>query len=196
MKIENTVEITQQPQVNSGREQSSKLGRRSPKQGGFGALEVMIAIFVGIFAVIGAIAWNSKLTNTANNNDELQNVSSLITNTRQMKTQSGYGTSGTNLIPVLLAADGIPENMQKTGTTVFNVWGGAVTNVSTGTGYTLTYAGVPDSNCIFLASKSANSEALSVKINGGTAIVGEVTSIAATAACTAGTTNTVSWSGR
>lgn len=193
MKIDTSVNFCNKPLKDHQLDQ--KIGRRLPKQGGFGALEVMIAIFVGIFAVIGAIAWNSKLTNTANNNDELQNVSSLITNTRQLKTQSGYGATGTDLIPVLLSGDGIPENMQKSGTAVFNVWGGAVTNISTGTGYTLSYAAVPDANCIFLASKSANSNAQTVRINGGSAIVGEVTAIAASAACTGGT-NSLTWSGR
>ncbi|MEE9681879.1 type 4 pilus major pilin [Pseudomonas moraviensis] len=195
MKIETTAVITAENPAVPNLPNVRKLGRRSPKQGGFGALEVMIAIAVGIFAIIGAIAWYSKLTNTSNNNEELQNVSSLITNTRQLKTQSGYGPTGTNLIPVLIAGEGIPENMQKSGSTVSNLWGGAVTNVSTGSGYNMTYAGVPDSNCIFLATKSANSNSLTIRINGGTAITGEVTSIAATSACTSGT-NTLSWSGR
>ncbi|MGU9854418.1 type 4 pilus major pilin [Pseudomonas koreensis] len=195
MKIETTAVITAENPAVPNSPNVRKLGRRSPKQGGFGALEVMIAIAVGIFAIIGAIAWYSKLTNTSNNNEELQNVSSLITNTRQLKTQSGYGPTGTNLIPVLIAGEGIPENMQKSGSTVSNLWGGAVTNVSTGSGYNMTYAGVPDSNCIFLATKSANSNSLTIRINGGTAITGEVTSIAATSACTSGT-NTLSWSGR
>jgi type II secretory pathway pseudopilin PulG len=171
------------------------LGDRSVRQAGFGALEIMIAIVVGFFAVIGAIAWNSKLTNTANNQSEIENVSSIITNIRQLKTSSGYGASGTNLIPILITNEGIPETMQRTTSTVFNVWGGAVTSVSTGTGYTLTYAAVPDSNCIFLATKSSNSNAMSLRINGGTAIVGEVSAIAANSACT-GSTNTLAWSGR
>ncbi|WP_324729564.1 type 4 pilus major pilin, partial [Pseudomonas chlororaphis] len=151
---------------------TQRLGRRSAKQGGFGALEVMIAIVIGIIVLIGATAWNSKLTNTANNNNEFENVQSLISSTRQFKTSSGYGTSGANLIPNLITAEGIPETMQKTSNSVFNAWGGAVTNTSTGTGFTLTYAGVPDSNCIFLATKLGNSNAISVRINGGAAIVG------------------------
>lgn len=171
------------------------LGLRSSKQAGFGALETMIAIVVGLVTVLGAVAWYSKLTNTANNNSEIENVSSLITNTRQLKTSSGFGASGTDLIPILVKNEGIPETMQKTTTTVFNVWGGAVTNVSTGTGYTLTYAAVPESNCIFLATKSTNSKSLSLRINGGTAIVGEVTAIAANTACS-GASNTLAWSGR
>jgi type II secretory pathway pseudopilin PulG len=195
MKTETTAVITAEIPAVLNSPEARKLGRRSPKQGGFGALEVMIAIVMGIFAVIGAIAWYSKLSNTSNNNDELQNISSIITNTRQLKTQSGYGPTGTNLIPVLITGEGIPENMQKSGNTVSNVWGGAVTSVSTGSGYTITYASVPDSNCIFLATKSANSNSLSIRINGGTAITGEVTAIAATSACTSGT-NSLSWSGR
>lgn len=165
------------------------------KQGGFGALEVMIALMIGAIVIIGAVVWYPKLTNNSNNGDELSNISSLLTNTRQLKTSSGYGGSGVSLIPTLLNAGGIPDNMQKSGNAVFNAWDGAVTIQSTGTGYTMTYAGLPAQNCIFLATKASNSSSISTSINGGAANTGEITAVVASAACT-GATNTLTWAGR
>lgn len=164
------------------------------KQAGFGALEVMIAIIVGLFAILGAVAWYSKLSTTSNNQTELENVSSLITNIRTLRTSSGYGTVG-SLNTVLVSTNGIPETMRTSGSNVYNAWDGAVTAASTGAGYTLTYASVPAAGCIFLATKSPSSSATSLKINGGTAINGEVTQTAAAAGCSTDT-NTLVWSGR
>lgn len=169
--------------------------RRSPKQGGFGALEVMIALMIGAIVIIGAVVWYPKLTNNSNNGEELSNISSLLTNTRQLKTASGYGASGTDLIPTLLNGGGIPDNMQKSGGAVFNAWDGAVTIKSTGTGYILTYAGLPAQNCIFFATKASNSSSITTSINGAAGVTGEITSVVASAACT-GATNTVAWAGR
>jgi type II secretory pathway pseudopilin PulG len=165
------------------------------KQEGFGALEVMIALMVSALVIIGAVLWYPKLVYNRNNSNELENLSSLTTNTRQLKTSSGYGASGANLVPALIASGGVPDGMQQSGGAVFNVWGGGVTAVSTGTGYTITYAGMPIRNCIFLATNGASSSAITTSLNGGTAITGEVTSAAATAGCTSAT-NSISWSGR
>lgn len=167
---------------------------QAPSQNGFGALEVMIALMIGAIVIIGAVVWYPKLTNNSNNGNELENVSSLLTNTRQLKTASGYGAANTDLIPTLLNGGGIPDNMQKSGGAVFNSWDGAVTIKSTGTGYTLTYSGLPPQNCIFLATKASNSSTVTTSINGGAATPGEITAVTASAACS-GATNTVTWAG-
>lgn len=194
MKIEKTNTVATTTSLVNNR--TKALGEQcSPNQGGFGALEVMIALMIGAIVIIGAVAWYAKLTNNSNNGDELSNISSLLTNTRQLKTASGYGASGTDLIPTLLNGGGVPDNMQKSGGAVFNAWDGAVTIKSTGTGFTLTYAGLPPQNCIFFATKASNSSSITTSINGGTPTAGEITSVAASAACT-GATNTVSWAGR
>lgn len=174
---------------------SKLLGHRSSKQAGFGALEVMIALGVGIFAIVAAYGWYTKFTSAQNNDTELSNISSLTTNTKQIKTSSGYGPTGTDLVAILLRNSGVPESMQKSGGAIFNSFGGAVTITSTGTGYTLTYNGVPASNCIFLASKSANGDTQTLRINGGAAITGEVTAGDASTSCSAAT-NTLAWSSR
>ncbi len=171
------------------------LGERSVKQRGASAIEMVVFLFVSMLLLIAALVWWPKLTGSASNQSELENVTSIQTNIRMLKTASGYGPSGSNLIPVLINGDGIPETMQKTATTVFNSWGGAVTAVSTGMGYTHTIAGVPDASCIFLASKGPQNNSTSLKINGGASLTGEIDAITASANCTAGS-NTLAWSGR
>jgi len=165
------------------------------KQRGASAIELVVYLFVAMLILIAAMVWFNKLTTNANNQGELENVTSLLASTRTLKTSSGYGAANTNLLPVLVKAEAVPDSMQKSGNTVFNVWGGAVTVVSTGTGYTLTYAGVPASNCTFLAAKSPKSTTSSLSINGGAGSTAEVTSTAADTACSAAT-NTLAWSGR
>lgn len=171
-----------------------KAGRRL-KQGGFGALEIFVALGIGILAVLGALAWKSKLDNSSNNQVESENIASLIANTKQLKTASGYGASSTNLVPLLINFEGVPGNMSKSGVTITNVWGGSVTLISTGAGFTLTYADVPTANCIFLATQASPGYGSTLRINGGSAMTGEVTSSVANAACTS-STNSLAWSGR
>lgn len=170
------------------------LGRCSYKQGGFGALEVIIALFIGILVIIGALAYSKKLNNSSNNTSEMQNISSILMSAKQFRSQGGYGPAGSDLMPFLITVGGIPDSMARNGTTVLNAWDGALSATSTGSGWTMTYADVPDENCLFLAVSVGNSSSKSLSINGGAALVGQINNADATAACTAGT-NTLSWTG-
>lgn len=166
---------------------------KATKQLGFGALEVMIALLVGALAIVGAIGWYQKLMSSNNNQDELSNVTSIITNTRNLRTTSGYGTSGTNLLPALNKAGGIPDAMSVSSSNVVsNAWGGTVTVTSNGTWFTVSYNGVPDENCVFLATKGAISKTIQTSINGGSTITGEVTAAQANSGCSTDS-NTISW---
>ncbi len=165
------------------------------KQQGLNLVEVAIALFLGLLVLLGVYGLYQNANNTASNQSELENVTSLITSIRTLRTASGYGASGTNLIPVLINSGGIPGSMSVSGTTVTNSWSGAVTAVSTGAGFTLTYGDVPKPNCNTLATKAPNARTMSLSINGGTAISGEVSSTAANSGCSADA-NTLAWSGR
>lgn len=178
-----------------GNAKVTKLGDQKRGQRGITGIEMVVIIFVGLLLLIAGMNWWSKLTGGAKNSGELENITSVQTSIQTLKTASGYGASGSNLIPVLINGGGIPSTMQKTTTTVFNVWGGSVTAVSTGVGYTHSYTSVPDSNCIFLATKVPLGDSMSLKINGGSTLTGEVDSITATAGCNAGS-NTLAWTGR
>lgn len=178
---------------------SSLMNKRSMKRGfatnqigALNAVETAMVLVVGVLAIGAAVAWGPKLFNGNTDGIEIQNVAHLLTATSSLRTQSGYGSSGTNLNAALIAADEVPSTMTISGTNITNAFGGAVTVSSTGTGFTISYAGVPKSNCIALATKVASSVNYTTKIGSGTAITGEVTNANAVAGCT-GTANTITW---
>ncbi|WP_440057901.1 type 4 pilus major pilin [Pseudomonas fragariae (ex Marin et al. 2024)] len=164
-------------------------------QRGASTIEVVIFILIGVLILVAGLTWFPKLLGSWSNSNELENITSILGTTQTLKTASGYGSSGTNLVTTLLANDGIPETMQKNAGVVYNSWGGSVTVTSTGMGWTVTYNGVPAANCIFLATKGPANNTNSLKINGGSAIKGEVTAAAATTGCSADS-NSLAWSGR
>ncbi|MRK19099.1 type 4 pilus major pilin [Pseudomonas sp. JG-B] len=82
--------------------------------------------------------------------------------------------------------------MSVTGGALFNAFGGSVTVVSTGIGFTITSADLPKKACVNAAKGIGRGAQFSTRINAGTAIVGEVTSAAATTGCSTDD-NTIAW---
>lgn len=162
-------------------------------QSGFGAIEmiVVLIIVIGLLA-LAASRWDT-LFGSNEAAEEISNVNMLMAGTKNLKTSSGYGASGTNLVPALIKAGAVPKNMTVTSGALYNTWGGVVTVVSTGTGFTVASSSVPEGVCLTLATKLARGGVYSTKINSGTAIVGEVTQAAATAGCSSATSNTLTW---
>lgn len=164
---------------------------RRNKQAGFMSIDALgWTIFaVIVLGFIAAAVW--KVLTGTDSTVEVSNVTTLMSNTKQLKGRTGYGASGTNLIPSLIAIEGT-GGMSVSGSTVVNQWNGAVTLVSNGMTYTLTTASVPKSACIALATKVAKDNQTTTRINGGAAITGEVLTAAATTACS-GSANTLAW---
>ena len=102
-----------------------------PTQGGFVSIEMIIVL---IIIAIGASAAAAGMFSSSNANEEQRNISVIAANARALKTSSGYGSSGTNLIPSLIAINGVPKNMSVSSGVVYNVYGGSVTVSSTGMG--------------------------------------------------------------
>lgn len=147
----------------------------------------------GLYALIGAIAiamigmayylfWGTS---------ETDNVSRLYSSVMPLKSsRGGYGATGTDLVPVLVATDAVPRNMNVVGTgnsaTIRNNWGGAVTVVSADGGqkFTIGQADVPYAQCPKMIQTLSNSGTFSSISVGSTAISSLPTTIAtATAAC-------------
>ncbi len=77
------------------------------------------------------LAAAAGMFSSSNANEEQRNISVIAANARALKTSSGYGSSGTNLIPSLIAINGVPKNMSVSSGVVYNVYGGSVTVSST-----------------------------------------------------------------
>ncbi|MDH0341961.1 type 4 pilus major pilin [Chromobacterium haemolyticum] len=164
------------------------------KQGGFTAIEVMVVIIIGIVIYALSTGKLSQLFGKSNVSEEISNVNTLLANTKQMKTTSGYGASGTNLVPQLISAGGVPPNVSVIGGVLYNTWGGAITIVSTGAGFTIQQATVPQDACIAMVTKIAKGGAFfSTKVNAATAVTGEYTTAQANTDCTSATSNTTLW---
>lgn len=164
--------------------------RRS--QAGVSLVELVIgmvilgAIVIAILGVARGARGSSKVAT------ESQNYNALIECARNMKSAGTYGASGTNLMPAAINRQCIPTTMPVTGTTVSNPFGGAVTLVSTGTGFTLSTAALPQEVCGGVATDLSQSGAYSTKLNGGTAITGPISVAQADAGCSTAT-NTIAW---
>lgn len=166
---------------------------RAKKQAGFGAIEmiVVLIIVIGLLA-LAASRWDA-LFGSNEAAEEISNVNMLMAGAKNLKTSSGYGAANTNLVPALIKAGAVPTNMTVTSNAIYNTYGGAVTVTSTGTGFTVTSAAIPEGVCMTLATKLARGGVYSTKINTGGVIVGEVTQAAATSGCSSATSNTITW---
>ncbi len=157
------------------------------KAAGFTAIEVTIAILIGIIILAAAGVAISKMFNNADLDTEVGHYTSLLMNTKGLRSQGNYGASGTNLVPSLIATDSVPKTMTIAGSgptaTLRNTWDGTVTVVSTGSGFDVTTPAVPKAECIQLATKISGGGAVSTKINTGTAVNGAVSTAAATTGC-------------
>jgi len=164
------------------------------KQLGFTLIEVMIVLVIalGIYGIASgkiasALGWSSDT-------EEDGNISQLYSNAKALKTASGYGASGTNLVLSLISAKGIPGNMTVTSNVPYNDWGGAVTVVSTGQGFTIGYSDVPQDACIKIATKANKGGTFaSVQVNSATAQTSEYTSAQAQIDCSSSTNNTMTF---
>ncbi|MCD0261558.1 MULTISPECIES: type 4 pilus major pilin [Xanthomonas] len=147
---------------------------------------ILGAIVIAILGVARGARGSSKVQT------ESQNYNALIECARNMKSAGTYGASGTNLLPAAINRQCIPTTMPVTGTTVSNQFGGAVTLVSTGTGFIFSTAAIPTEVCGGIATDLSQSGAYSTKINGGTGITGPVSVAQADAGCSS-EANTIAW---
>ncbi|AZC91298.1 type 4 pilus major pilin [Pseudomonas chlororaphis] len=163
----------------------------SSKQRGFLSIDGVFWMML-IAVALGFITWMSW--GMIGNSDvaiEQSNISTMIANTKKLKGSTGYGASGTNLVPSLINVAGT-GSMGKSGTSLVNQWNGAVTVVSNGMTYTITEVNVPKSACIVLATKVAKDQQTTTSINGGSATSGEILGTAASTSCST-EANTIAW---
>ncbi|EKT0321310.1 type 4 pilus major pilin [Enterobacter hormaechei] len=139
-------------------------------------------VIIGIVLAAGIVAYFKIFATT-----EVTLVSTLVNETRQLRSSGGYGT--TDYSAALIASGAVPGNVTVSNGQIFNRAGGVVTVKGNGVGFTVTDTLLSSKECIKLAQGVGTSDMASTKINNQT-ITGEVTAAAATTACT-GATNTV-----
>ncbi len=163
------------------------------RQGGYSLVElgIVLLIIAVILAVVIGKSYFAK--SSANAQTEESTIVSILGATPNFKGSFGtpgtYGTAGTSLVPTLITGKVVPPSYSTTATTITNSWGGAISLVSTGAGYTLSDAALPDDICQSITpainNSGGNTGALTTSINGAAFTN-------ATTQCTGGT-NTISF---
>ncbi|CAJ4320301.1 type IV B pilus protein [Burkholderia pseudomallei] len=167
------------------------------QRGALTFMETMGVLIVGAIVLAAAAAGLYALFSAQSQSDELNFVSTIITNVRDLRTTSGYGTAGSDLMPNMVAIGGIPKSMGIVGGVPVNSYNQQVTLVvdGTGNGWVLTDPGLPKEDCNRIAKKMSVAKSVNTtSINGGAAITGEISPSVAAAQCT-GTSNSIAWAG-
>ncbi|OHE80661.1 MAG: hypothetical protein A2X76_01310 [Lysobacterales bacterium GWF1_69_6] len=171
---------------------NNRINRRN-KQQGLTLIEALVWIILSILVIAGAAAGIAKAFGANETRTEADHITSIIVSTKTLRSSGGYGASGTDLVPALIATNAIPKTMTVVSGVPKNAWDGTVTVASTGPGFTITYPTVPQAACIELATKISRGGAVTTKIGTGTAIVGEVPTATATTQCASPSANSLAF---
>ncbi len=147
---------------------------RKSRQAGYSLVElgIVLLIIAVILAVVIGKSYFAK--SAANAQTEQATLVQVIAATPNFKGSTGtpgsYGAAGANLVGALITAKVIPPSYSTTATTITNSWGGAITLVSTGPGFTLTDNALPDDICLSITpsvnSSGGNNGSIVTKVNG------------------------------
>lgn len=166
----------------------SKLAR----QRGASLLEGIAYLGIAAIVVIGAVSLLTGAFSSAKSNQATEEVIGLRTSVRKLYMGQTYPTAATAIVQTLITAKAAPGTLAQdaTNNTLKNSWGGSVSIVGAGNGFTITYAGIPQDVCVSMLS-GANGWT-SVAGNAGAAIIlFPMTAADAIAACTQPTGNSV-----
>ncbi|CAH5302197.1 MULTISPECIES: type 4 pilus major pilin [Enterobacteriaceae] len=140
----------------------------------------------GLVAVASIIGWAMLKPNTAS---EIQGITTIMQEMRQLRNSTGYGTS--DYVPAL--AGSLGKSVTVTSGKLYNKSGGDITVVGAGVGFTVTTTKLSQSDCIKLATTLSGADVTTTKINNGSSFTGEVPTVSAQTACTAGNTNSLAF---
>ncbi|MGJ0637234.1 type 4 pilus major pilin [Xenorhabdus bovienii] len=144
--------------------------------------------FVGLAAVAAAgVGLYVKVYSTS----AVTTMNTILNESKSLRVSTGYGNG--DLIPALIRSGSIPKDVSIIGDKIYNAAGGQITLVGNGIGIIATTNGVKGTDCMKLATTLSNGDIASTKINGSTAIAGEISPAQAAAACVAGKENTITF---
>ena len=170
--------------------------RSLKRQSGLTLIELLAAIIISLVLVVGSFALWQVANRGSSQNQAMQDLLAVTSGVRSLYNgQPNYGVAGTDFTATAQTAGVFPSNMVSGGA-VADAWGGAAKTVSTGTGFTIEFDGVPPESCIKMASAGGSTWS-GVAINGAAQAL-PVTVAAATAACNLagsgpGAGNTIVW---
>lgn len=116
-------------------------------------LEVTIVLLIAVSIIAAALYMSASTIAQSDSVQEIQSLNNLGVAVQKTKTNRGYPASAA--IPTSLITLGlVPANVQLTGTTFFNTWGGQIsfTQESSGAGFRINYTNVPNKDCKLFVS--------------------------------------------
>lgn len=170
---------------------------RKRREQGLTLIEASMVLALSAVVVAGVMLYYQS----ASDNNRLQNAVGELGSV-QTAVQTLYAGSSvyTGLTTAMLAGNAaIPPNLQN-GASIYTPWG-ASTSVTLGTEkagtvtdgfYTVTFAGVPQGDCMAMGSQTLGAQLVGVAYNGGTTYKAP-TPVNAQAGCTDATSNTIAW---
>ncbi len=130
--------------------------RKMKRNQGLTLIETLIAVAVGVVALIGALVLYPSIQKNQQEENVLTALNSLDVNiTKAFSTQGNYnGLSDQTAIQMGLVPDDLTVNTSNN--TITDPWGGAVTlapNSSNPQQFTITFANIPLSQCLNIVSQ-------------------------------------------
>lgn len=162
------------------------------KQAGFSLIEIMVVLVIAGLILAG-VAWAiNKSFNSNDIKDTNTALTSVMSSIPELRTTTGYGAAGTNLMPALIAQNSIPSVWPVISGVPQNAWNGTVAVTSGVSFANIVLTQVPQEACNKLTTKiSSGSNFRTTQINSNTAITGPVTATVAASQCT--DSNTITW---
>ncbi|APA90307.2 hypothetical protein BJG93_34520 (plasmid) [Paraburkholderia sprentiae WSM5005] len=170
-----------------------KSGARLARQAGVLSIEMIIVLGIIALILLGVAGRVAVSFLSSDNTAEMSNITAIYTAIKDTKTTVGYGTSGTDLSSVIIAGGKLPSNIPVNGTTISNQFGGNYTLKSTGQGFTIADAGIPQKNCVkIVAGATQGGQFATTTVNSGSAYTGPMAQSDAQTACNSAS-NTVTF---
>lgn len=137
---------------------------------GFSLIELLLVLGIVSGILVLAFVAYPKVQATSRAKAEAEHLTFISGGIKNLyATAKNFGTAGANLNQVLLNAKIIPDDLQVSGATINNTWGGNVVVAvdSTPLRYTITYTNVPTAECSKIGTTVA-ANYLKLTINGAT----------------------------
>lgn len=170
--------------------------RRERREEGLSVMEIVIIALVGLILLAAVLIVYHRFQRDNEVSTGITDLTSGISSIQsQFNGQSSYGASGTSLNQLAINAKLVPSSMD-VNDTLQDPWGGAVAIAAAAQGFTIEYAGLPQSACEGLG-KLQMGGLLSTTINGTSLPGGQNppanNPVNVDGACTSGNGNTIIW---